>query len=687
MAGFSQGLQQLTQQRQRAITELEKLTQLFDAAVLPTLTGEDGAIATARQQVQHVTETLRQGTFRIVVLGDMKRGKSTLLNALLGEPLLPSDVNPCTALLTIIRHGDIPQVTLHYNGEASEKPRTQTLDFDTFKREYTIPPETARQLAEKDEAAFPDISHAVVTYPLPWLESGIELVDTPGLNDTEARNQQVLGYLNEAQAIVFVLSATQPITLDERRYLKNYLSQRGLPVFFLINGFDRIRAGLVNPEDDAATETAENQIRDTFKTALAETFADQPETYEQRVFETSALEALRQRISGIPLEATHLAPFLTALQQFLVQERGQTALTRAMLLTQQAQRSVAASVARQVPMLDDSLAEIEAKVASVQSDFKRLEGIRDQYRQLIRESCDRTATELSNDFKTYLVSLSDTFEQDFTDSQPDLDFLEFLQREKREEFYRAFKRAFERYINDRLAAWEFTAKQKIGQAFDELNDSASDYQVAYAEVVEVIHEKLMGRRFYAVGQKYNPDDVKVWTDNIQDLFEEIPENLNSAVNSFNMFWQSVLQMVLVYVCVSIVLQLVGLMFSSLFLNIVGVIAAAGGVLAAQAAYVRQEFLKATKQAFAQYLPQVASEQKQSIYRAVKDCFKTYETQAIDRISADIAARRVELSDLVKQKQDQQTDQQQQRSQLQQLAKDSAAIVDQLETVVQTNAVV
>ncbi|MEO1593245.1 MAG: dynamin, partial [Cyanobacteria bacterium J06632_22] len=304
----------------------------------------------------------------------------------------------------------------------------------------------------------------------------------------------------------------------------------------------------------------------------------------------------------------------------------------------------------------------------------------------IRTSCDRTATDLSNDFKTYLISLSDSFEQDFTDAQPNLEFLEFLQRDKREEFYRAFKRAFERYINDRMAAWEFKAKQKIGQAFDELNDSAADYQVAYAEVVEVIHEKLMGRRFYAVGQKYNPDDVKVWTDNIQDLFEEIPENLNSAVNSFNMFWQSVLQMVLVYVCVSIVLQLVGLMFSSLFLNIVGVIAAAGGILAAQAAYVRQEFLKATKQAFAQYLPQVASEQQQSIYRAVKDCFKTYETQAIDRISADIAARRVELAELVAQKQTQQSDQQERIQQLQRLVQDSEAILSQLETCLQTDTI-
>ena len=292
MIGFSQGLEQLTQRRRQAITELEKLTQLLETAPDPTyltyFKGGDGAalpsaIDTAQQQLQQVTDTLRQGTFRIVVLGDMKRGKSTLLNALLGEPLLPSDVNPCTALLTVIRYGSTPQVTLHYD---DERPIT-TLDFDTFKRDYTIPPETARQLAEKGEPAFPEISHAVITYPLPWLESGIELVDTPGLNDTEARNQQVLSYLNEAQAVLFLLSATQPMTLDERRYLNNYLTHRGLAVFFLINGFDRVRSALVNPEDEQAVSSAENTIRETFRSALASTFTEQPEQYDQRVFERS----------------------------------------------------------------------------------------------------------------------------------------------------------------------------------------------------------------------------------------------------------------------------------------------------------------------------------------------------------------------------------------------------------------
>ncbi|NEQ53469.1 MAG: dynamin, partial [Leptolyngbya sp. SIO3F4] len=584
--------------------------------------------------LKSTAEQLQQGTYRIVVLGEMKRGKSTLINALIGETLLPSDVNPCTALLSLLRHGPERQVTLHFNDGRSPK----TIDFDTFRNDYTIDPDEARQL---ETNAFPDISHVVIEYPAPLLASGLEIVDTPGLNDTEARNQQVLSYLNEAQAAVFVMDAIQPMTLDEQRYLRNYVQSRELECFYIINGWDRIKVGLVNPEDTAALAEAEQRQRQVFTQSLPK---------GATWFEVSALTALRQQRKGEPLTGSGVDTFLESLEAFLTQQRGQAELQRAAKLAHRAYSAVQETVARRIPLLDEDLSELQQRVASVESEFGKLEKIRDSYRQLIRVRCDRTAKAIADSFKTYILKLEETFETDFVASQPDLDFLDFLDEDTRDDFYREFKRAFERYINDRLAAWEFTAKQKIGQSFDELNESAADYQVAYAEVVEVIHEKMMGRKFYAPGGDTTVDEARPWLDNIRDLFDELPDTLNDAVMPFNHFWQSVLQMAVSYVCIVIALQILGLLFSSLFLNIVGVLAAAGGILAAQAEFVRQEFIKATQKEFVKHLPQIAADQWQPIYKAVQECFGTYEERAIERISSDIAARRLELSSLVEKKQ-------------------------------------
>ncbi|MBX2866299.1 MAG: dynamin family protein, partial [Leptolyngbyaceae cyanobacterium MAG.088] len=528
---LANSLDALTHSRQQAAQLLSQIATAMDQAETTERSGQLGLTRHIRT-LKSTAAQLQQGKYRIVVLGEMKRGKSTLINALVGEALLPSDVNPCTALLSLLRHGPEQRVTLHFNDGKSPK----VIDFNTFRADYTIPADEARQL---ETNAFPDISHVVIECPASLLESGLEIVDTPGLNDTEARNQQVLNYLNEAQAVVFVLDALQPITLDERRYLKNYVQSRDLDCFYVVNGWDRIKVSLVNPDDSAALAEAQQRQRQVFAQSLPE---------DASWFEVSALMALRQRRQGDTMVGSGVDKFLSALEAFLTQSRGRAEIGRAAQLARRAYSAVQASVARRIPLLDEDLSELQQRVASVEDEFGKLEKIRDNYRQLIRGRCDRTAKAIADSFKTYILNLEETFETDFVTSQPDLDFLDFLDEDARDDFYREFKRAFERYINDRLAAWEFTAKQKIGQSFDELNESAADYQVAYAEVVEVIHEKMMGRKFYAPSTDI-ADEARPWTDNIRDLFDEIPDTLNDAVQPFNHFWQSVLQGALAYICV------------------------------------------------------------------------------------------------------------------------------------------
>jgi GTPase SAR1 family protein len=193
------------------------------------------------------SQNLSSEVFRLLVLGDMKRGKSTFLNALMGENLLPTDVNPCTAVLTILRYGPEKRVTVHFNDDRAP----ETLSFEAFKQRYTIRPDQAKKLEDEGTLAFPNVDYAVVEYPLALLEKGVEIVDSPGLNDTEARNQLTLDYVNSCHAILFVLSATQQFTLSEQRYLDNYIKDRGLTVFFLINAWDEIQNRLVDPDDEA----------------------------------------------------------------------------------------------------------------------------------------------------------------------------------------------------------------------------------------------------------------------------------------------------------------------------------------------------------------------------------------------------------------------------------------------------
>ncbi|MEO0927763.1 MAG: dynamin family protein, partial [Cyanobacteria bacterium J06643_13] len=218
------------------------------------------------EDIKIASTNLREGVFRLLVLGDMKRGKSTFLNALIGENILPSDVNPCTAILTILRYGLDKKVTIYFNDDTE----AEVIDFKSFKTRYTIDPAEAKRLEQEKVLAFPNVSHAVVEYPLALLEKGIEIVDSPGLNDTEARNELSLGYINNCHAILFVMRATQPCTLGERRYLENYLKDRGVTIFFLINAWDQVKDSLLDPDDPEELAEAEAKLQRVFKANLAE---------------------------------------------------------------------------------------------------------------------------------------------------------------------------------------------------------------------------------------------------------------------------------------------------------------------------------------------------------------------------------------------------------------------------------
>jgi len=255
-----------------------------------------------------------------------------------------------------------------------------------------------------------------------------------------------------------------------------------------------------------------------------------------------------------------------------------------------------------------------------------------------------------------------------------LNFLEFLQQDNREKFYTAFKRAFERYMNDRLAGWEFIAKQKVSAAFTQLDERAADYRVAYTQVIEAINEKLIGHRFYAIGHRYNKEEVEVWSDAVMDLFSGIPDSLNGAVTSFNIFWQQVL----LYLCIAIAFQVAALVFTSIALNVFAVMLAGMGVVALQAEYVRQQFLSTTKKEFVKYLPKIADEQWEIVKQGVKDCFDAYEQSAIQRINDDIQARKAELDNLLRQKQSHEVDRETEIQRFQTLESEIAAAVKQVE---------
>src|ERR687886_276851 len=166
-SSFLNDLNRVVRTRHHIANHLSKMAETLTQCELEgeKASGKLG-LETESEDISIASKNLRQGVFRLLVLGDMKRGKSTFLNALIGENLLPSDVNPCTALLTVLRYGPQKKVLVYFN----DGKRLEQLDFTSFKQQYTIDPDEAKRLEAEKKQAFPNVNYAVVEYPLPLLE-------------------------------------------------------------------------------------------------------------------------------------------------------------------------------------------------------------------------------------------------------------------------------------------------------------------------------------------------------------------------------------------------------------------------------------------------------------------------------------------------------------------------------------
>lgn len=636
---FLNDLERVIQVRAQVAASLDQMADTINQAeVLGDNTRDIDDIRVA-------SNNLRTGVFRLMVLGDMKRGKSTFLNALIGERILPSDVNPCTAILTVLRYGAEKKVTVHFD---DGKP-PQTMDFDTFKVKYTIDPAEAKKLEQDNKQAFPGVTHAIVEYPLPLLEKGIEIVDSPGLNDTEARNELSLGYINNCHAILFVLRASQPCTLGERRYLENYIKGRGLSVFFLVNAWDQVKEALIDPDDEDELREAEERLRKVFHANLAEyCLVDGHNIYDERVFELSSIQALRRRIKNpqADLNGTGFPQFMGALNTFLTRERAVSELRQVRTLARTASNNTKESIERRIPLLEQGVEELRSRINSVEPEFNKLTNIRDDFQTEILKTRDTQAHSISDSFRSYVLNLGNTFETDFLRYQPELNILDFLSSGKREAFNAALQKAFEQYIADKLAAWSLTAERDINSAFVQLGRSAAKYGDSYNQITNQITEKLTGEKVKLNTSVSGEEDAPSWAKWAMGLLSLSRGNLAGfAMAGAGFDWKNILLNYFTVLGVGGLLSTV----TGIFLGPIGFAVLGLGVGMLQADQARKELVKTAKKELVKYLPQVAQEQSKTVYDAVKECFDAYEREVSKRINEDILSRKSELDNLLKQK--------------------------------------
>ena len=209
-----------------------------DAGAVDRALDELAALGTDqdREQIGALRDRLDAARLRVLVAGEAKRGKSTLINALLGRALLPAGVTPLTAVATTVRYGDDPHAQVRFSDGHEEKQPLSALPELVTERGN---PGNRRHIA------------AVTVYAdAPLLADGVELVDTPGTGSVFAWDTVAAQEALEAMdAAIFVLTADPPVSAAERD-LYTRVADLSVTMFTVLNKADHVdAAGLAEAAD------------------------------------------------------------------------------------------------------------------------------------------------------------------------------------------------------------------------------------------------------------------------------------------------------------------------------------------------------------------------------------------------------------------------------------------------------
>jgi len=229
----------------------------------------DGLVAVLKPAIEHprlwerasaVPEKIRQQKFSIGVTGVMNAGKSTMLNALLGEEILGTAVVPETANLTVIKYAKEPRATVHFwnaqewrqieqGAEAMEQMQhfveETKAHFGKSLNSYVTQEGrseeiTVEALPSYTSAADSDkrcnLVKSVTLYSnLEFVQEGVEIVDTPGLDDPVVQREEITkAYLAECDLLCHLMNVGQSATQKDVAFIIESLLYRNVAQLLVV---------------------------------------------------------------------------------------------------------------------------------------------------------------------------------------------------------------------------------------------------------------------------------------------------------------------------------------------------------------------------------------------------------------------------------------------------------------------
>ncbi|MBI2471650.1 MAG: dynamin family protein [Planctomycetes bacterium] len=437
-----------------------------------------------------VREHLLSNSFNLVILGQFKRGKTTLINSLIGKEILPSSVVPLTSVVTILKHSDEITCNIFMQDGSEKNVRLEELaDYITERGN----PKNIRS-----------VRCARIEYPSPFLEKGMLLVDTPGVGSTFLHNTETTyEFLDHLDAALFLMSADVPISQVEKELLDT-IKGSTQKIFFVLNKIDNLTPREIE-EISAFNKLVLEEMGFTV----------------QEIWPISAREALKAKVinNEVQLSQSGLLNLEDALNRFLSLEKGRIVLNAATSKVNRIITQTLSQIAIEKNTLLVSGEELENKINTFHKLVANLKQDREDIAYLLKGESDKLCLKVEEMLKTLEEKEIPRIKrclQDFSDKNADTnptnlrDGMQQVIKEEIIQGFDVFRKDTEKIISNNIQETFRRFTKRSNDIVREFKTAAEILFEVAMDPFEFSVELTKDNSFYYIVQEYTaPTDEEV----------------------------------------------------------------------------------------------------------------------------------------------------------------------------------
>lgn len=460
-----------------------------------------------RDNLKRLGDKVQNDSFKIQVVGTFKNGKSTFINSFLGEEILPAYALPCTAVINEVKWGERKRAVLHFRDPLPDPlPADLSPKALEHMRKFPqgpIPPLEIPYDEIEDYVVIPigkdpkemllesPYEKVELYWPLPLLENGVEIIDSPGLNEHATRTKVTMDYLSKADAILFVLNAQAICSQEEMRFVEDNLQEQGFTdPFFLVNRFDSITS---ERERSAMRRFTEMKLRDYTS---------------NEIFYVSALNALNGKMEGDAdkLRSSGMPEFEARLSDFLTRQKGRVKLSQPArelkrILNEEALFKV---IPMQRELLGTSLDDVKERYRQAQPQLADLKTRRDQMYSRLMLRIEQCKPEFRRLAARNMADTADSVPVWIEEFTPSVSFGPVPTKSKSEIIVREISDYISGKMDEQQKEWRKSVLQPI------IEEKANDIFGAAEESLANFFEELDSVNVALAGKTYQSDPVPTW---------------------------------------------------------------------------------------------------------------------------------------------------------------------------------